>query len=50
MESDKQDYVLFLQDPTVVPTNNEAERAGRYFKRKASQVMKSNLESDVFGQ
>lgn len=39
MESDKQDYVLFLHDPTVAPTNNEAERAGRKFKRKASQVM-----------
>lgn len=39
MESDKQDYVLFLHDPSVDPTNNEAERAGRKFKRKASQVM-----------
>lgn len=39
MESDKQDYVLFLHDPTGVPTNNEAERAGRKFKRKAAQVM-----------
>ena len=39
MESDKQDYVLFLHDPTVAPTNNEAERAGRKFKRKASQAM-----------
>ena len=39
MESDKQDYILFLKDPTVASTNNEAERAGRKFKRKASQVM-----------
>lgn len=39
MESDKQDYVLFLHDPTVAPTNNLAERNGRKFKRKASQVM-----------
>ena len=39
MESGKQDYVLFLLDPTVASTNNEAERDGRNFKRKASQVM-----------
>lgn len=39
MEKDKEDYVLFLRDPSVPPTNNLAERCGRKFKRKAHQVM-----------
>lgn len=33
------DYVLFLRDPDVAPTNNLAERAGRKYKRKSHQVM-----------
>lgn len=33
------DYTLFLDDPSVPPTNNAAERAARKFKRKAHQVM-----------
>ena len=33
------DYVLFLRDPGVPPTNNAAERAGRKYKRKSHQVM-----------
>ena len=33
------DYTLFLNDITIPPTNNDAERAGRKFKRKAHQVM-----------
>lgn len=39
MESDKEDYLLFLHDMSVDPTNNLAERNGRKFKRKAAQVM-----------
>lgn len=39
MEADKEDYLLFLHDPSVAPTNNLAERNGRKFKRKAAQVM-----------
>jgi len=33
------DYTLFLREPSVEPTNNDAERAGRKIKRKAHQVM-----------
>ena len=39
MEEKPEDYILFLQDPKVPPTNNVAERAGRKYKRKAHQVM-----------
>lgn len=39
MAEDKDDYLLFLRDPSVEPTNNLAERNGRKFKRKAAQVM-----------
>lgn len=39
MEADKEDYLLFLHDLSVDPTNNLAERNGRKFKRKATQVM-----------
>lgn len=39
MEADKENYLLFLHDPSVAPTNNLAERNGRKFKRKAAQVM-----------
>lgn len=44
MEADKNDYLLFLHDPSVEPTNNLAERNGRKFKRKVSnQITKENL-------
>ena len=39
MAEDKEDYVLFLHDITVDPTNNEAERLARQYKRKNHQVM-----------
>ena len=39
MSDDKGDYLLFLHDPSVDPTNNLAERCGRKFKRKVAQVM-----------
>ena len=39
MSEDKEEYVLFLRNPSVPPTNNLAERNGRQFKRKAHQVM-----------
>ena len=39
MEEEPEDYVLFLHDPSVPPTNNVAERQGRKYKRKAHQVM-----------
>lgn len=39
IQEDFEDYVLFLRDPSVPPTNNIAERMGRKFKRKAHQVM-----------
>ncbi len=35
MTEDFGDYVLFLRDLKVQPTNNEVDRAGRKFKRKA---------------
>ncbi len=39
MEEKPEDYVLFLRDIRVPPTNNVAERAARKYKRKAHQVM-----------
>ena len=39
MDEEMDDYVLFLRDPSVAPTNNDAERAGRKVKRKVHQVM-----------
>ena len=39
MEESPEDYVLFLRNPNVPPTNNLAERCARKFKRKAHQVM-----------
>ena len=39
MYEDTDDYILFLRDPSVDPTNNDAERSGRRVKRKAHQVM-----------
>lgn len=45
-----EDYVLFLRDTKVPPTNNLAERAGRKYKRKSHQVMsfRSDKGSDRF--
>lgn len=39
MHESPEDYILFLRDPTVPPTNNLAERCARKYKRKAHQVM-----------
>ena len=39
MAESPEDYILFLRDPSVPPTNNKAERLGRCYKRKAHQVM-----------
>lgn len=33
------EYILFLVDPSVPPTNNIAERSGRKIKRKSHQVI-----------
>ena len=50
MEEKPEDYVLFLLDPKVPPTNNVAERYGRKYKRKAHQVMsfRSQEGSNLF--
>ena len=47
MAKDKEDYLLFLCDPSVPPTNNLAERCGRKFKRKAHQVMAFRSQEGV---
>ena len=39
IEEEFDEYVLFLRDPSVPPTNNICERFARVFKRKAGQVM-----------
>lgn len=39
MSEQKQDYVLFLHDITVEPTNNRAEQLARQYKRKNHQVI-----------
>ena len=39
MEESPEEYILFLRDPSVPPTNNLAERYARKYKRKAHQVM-----------
>lgn len=44
MEEKPDDYVLFLRDPSVPPTNNAAERRARQFKRKCHQVMSFRSE------
>lgn len=35
----KEDYLLFLEDSSIPPTNNAAENAARKYKRKNAQVM-----------
>lgn len=47
MEEKPEDYVLFLRDPSVPPTNNIAERFARKFKRKAHQVMSFRSQKGV---
>lgn len=47
MEETPEDYVLFLRDPSVPPTNNIAERMARKFKRKAHQVMSFRSDEGV---
>ncbi len=39
MSKDREDYLLFLHDPTIPPTNNAAENAARKYKRKNAQAM-----------
>lgn len=39
MKEDKEDYILFLRDIAVEPTNNRSERLARQYKRKNHQVM-----------
>ncbi len=39
MKESPEEYILFLKDPTVPPTNNLDERYARQFKRKAHQMM-----------
>ena len=39
MSEDREDYLLFLYDPSVPPTNNAAENAARKYKRKNAQAM-----------
>ncbi len=39
LSEDKEDYLLFLHESDVEPTNNAAERAGRKYKRKSAAAM-----------
>ncbi|MCD7834389.1 MAG: transposase [Lachnospiraceae bacterium] len=39
MSEDKENYLLFLHESDVEPTNNAAERAGRKYKRKSAAAM-----------
>lgn len=39
MRDNKEDYVLFLRDPSVPPTNNLVERYARVVKRKDHQII-----------
>ena len=39
MSESGEDYLLFLHDPSIPPTNNAAENAARKFKRKNAQAM-----------
>ena len=47
MEENLDEYVLFLRDMTVPPTNNIAERGARKVKRKMSQVMSFRSDEGV---
>lgn len=39
MAESPDDYLLFLKDPSIPPTNNAAENAARKYKRKNAQAM-----------
>ena len=39
MSEKTEDYLLFLNNPIVEPTNNEAERKARQFKEKAAEAV-----------
>ena len=39
MAEDREEYLLFLKDPSIPPTNNAAENAARKYKRKNAQTM-----------
>lgn len=39
MYEEREDYLLFLYEPSIPPTNNVAENAARKYKRKSAQVM-----------
>ena len=47
MAEDPEEYVLFLRDTSVPPSNNIAERFARKFKRKAHQVMSFRSQDGV---
>ena len=47
MNENFDDYVLFLRDPSVEPTNNISERQARKFKRKPHQVMSFRSQRGV---
>ena len=47
MAEDPEEYVLFLRDPSVPPSNNVAERFARKFKRKSHQVMSFRSQDGV---
>lgn len=47
MYEDREDYVLFLKDKSVPPTNNIAERYARVYKRKNIQAMCFRSKSGV---
>lgn len=39
MSEDRDDYLLFLRDTSIPPTNNAAENSARKYKRKSAQAM-----------
>lgn len=47
MSENKQDYVLFLTDPSVPPHNNRSENLARKYKRKSAQVMAFRSQKGV---
>ena len=47
MSERKQDYVLFLTDPSVPPHNNRSENLARKYKRKSAQVMAFRSQKGV---
>ena len=45
MTEEFEDYILFLKNPKVPPTNNLAERCARKIKRKGHQVIAFRTEA-----